>query len=150
MTRRERITAELKDAAETILIANGYKTNAGESVYANRSNVSDDDTYPLINIVESEDSVTAQKGFNGVMHNLQLPFSIEAHNKCDPLDPSPKGYELLNDLKKCFFSLKTSKDILNIKYVGAFIKQRDSGSSYVRAKVSLSVNYIENLSDPNW
>lgn len=151
MTRRERIIAELKTASETILTANGYNTNAGEQAFANRSyTISDDDTFPLINIIEDEDSVSSQKGLTGVMYNLQLPISVEAHNNCDPLDPSPKGYELLSDLKKCFLSLKTSSDILSIKYSGATIGQHENGSSYVRARVSLIINYIENTSDPEW
>ena len=149
MMRRERIITELKTAAQTILTSNGYKTDAGKNVFTNRSDViGETEVYPLINIVEFDDKVVSAVG-NAIQH-LDLPVSIEAHNKCDPLDPSPKGYELLSDLQKCFSSLKTSKDIIKIVYNGKGIAQHEKGSSYVGARVKYFVKFIEKTGNPDF
>lgn len=149
MIKRERIINELTVAAQTILTANGFNTNAGKNVFVNRSNViGETESYPLINIVEFEDRVVSQVG--GVIQHLELPISIEAHDECDPLNPSPKGYKLLSDIQKCFSSLKLSRDILSVAYSGKSIAQHENGSAYVGARVKYIVKCIEKTGDPEF
>ena len=149
MTRRERIINEVQTALETILIINGYVTDAGQSVFIDRSSFDESETKPFINIDEGDDVIQGRSAdATGAKFKLALPVSIEAFNTCSPLTPSTPGHELIGDLKKCLFTQDWSTDIKEIQYQSSTIAQHESGSGLVTVSVNADIIYIETIGNP--
>lgn len=150
MTKRESIINEIKAALETILISNGYVTDAGQSVYIDRSAFDENETKPFININEGEDSIIESNGrqTQGNKIKLSLPVSIESTNSCDPLIPATTGHDLIGDIKKCLFKQSWSVNILEIQYQSSSIAQHENGSGFVMVSVNADIIYIETLGNP--
>ena len=149
MIKRESIITEIKTELSSILVLNGYYTNAGNNVYLDRSSFDESETMPFINIAENEDSIVEQSGkLPGNKLKLSLPLAIEATDKCDPLNPSPYGHKLIADIKKNLFSKSWSANIKEIQYQSSTIAQHENGAAYVNVSVNIDVNYIETIGNP--
>jgi hypothetical protein len=149
MTRRETIIQEIKTRLQTILVSNGYITNAGQNVFIDRSAFDERETKPFINIDENEDSLIEESyHVPGAKLKLSLPISIEAFNSCNPLNPSSKGHELLGDIKKCLWSNSWSSNIAKFQYQNSTIQQHENGSGLVSVSVNAEIIYVETIGDP--
>lgn len=149
MTRRERIINEIAVALKTILTANGYRTEAGDNVFIDRSNFDDVETTPFINLDESTDDIIEQSGTRqGQKFKLSLPIAVEGTNTCSPLEPSSKGHELIGDIKQCLFDRVWSTDIIEIRYQNSTIAQHESGSGIVSVSINAEVIYAETIGNP--
>lgn len=148
-SKRQSIITEIKTQLQTILISNGYNTDAGSRVYVDRSVFGDNEIFPLINLDEQEDSVEeySYSKIGGKMR-INLPISVEAVNTCSPLDPSGKGHELIEDIKKALLNYNYSSNIKQINYLSSSIQQHENGSGYVNISVNAEIIYIETIGNP--
>jgi hypothetical protein len=145
MTRRKNIIDEIKTTLESILISGGYETDAGNSVFLDKSEISESTTFPAININETSDNILS--GENTVWPVLSLPIDIEAYAECLPSTANTNAHELIGDIKTAIFT-HTPVNYSHHNYISSEIGQRESGSGLVAVNVSITIVYKENINAP--
>ncbi len=150
MSLASELSAAIKTRLQGITIANGYNTDIGLRVFAGRGSINIEEV-PCIVLVEEDESVEEQ---SGTQARVVLPYTIEAHDACDPLNPNDKAHLMLADLKRAIFAgdrtfggkLIKPKD--GLQYTGRSIEVRPDGVKLVAASITIEVRYVENLSEP--
>ena len=142
-TISDRIVAAVASRLETILVASGYNTDAGRSVYINKASL-DSETidYPALGVYSSgEDSeqITSRRQRN------RMEIQIAALAKDSDIGP------LIGDIKTaCLLAADTTLSGLahHLGYGGHSIERPEDGSRFARAEVQLWAEYDENYGDP--
>ena len=154
MSTRSDAIAELKSRVETILVANGFSTNAGQRVYLGEAPVaSPGDPDASLALVVGEDD----PGFQGEHVVVDLPVDIQVIVKADTSDPWTTVEEIIGDVKT---AVETDHELATVaKPNGTLIHRglergrvapfdRDSGSEYVGAAIRYNLKMAETWGAP--
>lgn len=154
-TRARQIIARIEERLATIT-GSGWNTDAGERIYRGRENFhSDDDTFPLISIIEA-DEVVVSANMNHC--EVELDVSVVGFIQGDPNNPLDAGHELYEDLMRALFPSDeysaTGMDRLgglakSFEYRGRLISPREDGGKTTSVEIRLSVNWVMKVSAPS-
>lgn len=147
MSKANDIAAVIATRLATIRTSNGYETDAGQTVYRGKRNLSAGN---CITLFEGEEDATRPRGepytANAIMH-----FIAEGVVACDPENPDIAGHKLVADIQKAIFSTDhTLSGLLAspIIYTGRVIQPRADGSPLVSAQVRLDATYTITPANP--
>lgn len=144
------IVKALAARLEVIRTANGYRTDAGAQVYRGRIVFDASDSLPALTVFDDEDDVLQ---INGALRaKLGLSVTIEGIAQADPDNPSDTGHAMVADIKKAIFSPDYDQTfggmVAKLSYAGRRMQSREGGSGHISVAVMLTVEYVEDLTNP--
>lgn len=153
MTRALAPLTELQSRLQQIATANGYRTEAGSSVFLGRTMVGADEA-PAITITQ-DDEQDAEVAVNASLVRKTIPYIVEGIIAADPSNPYTEGFRLLADMDQAIFSAGVIADerlagtAVDVQYTGSQVQQAEDGSAHCIARVSLAITHSEKLGDPS-
>lgn len=142
-TIADRIVAAVYARLQSILIAGGYNTDAGKSVYMDRASL-DSETidYPALLVYDLQEDTEALT--NSRQRN-RLALQVDGFAKDADVRP------LVGDVKKAVLLVSDSTIsglCHHLGYDGYSIERPEDGSRFARAEVRFWCEYDENYGDP--
>lgn len=149
MSVASNLALALSNRLDNITTANGYSTNIGSRVLRGRRRL-DPSQLPCVVLIERDDTTISQTRSGPI--KLKQAYAIEGHATCDPDNPNDVGHLIIADIKKAIFTGKFNvegvKEVLVVNYVGRTIAPREEGLNVVSATVEVSIEYVEDLTNP--
>ena len=148
-TRASDVAAEVATRLASIRLANGAETDIGRDVMRGRRSLPEDDKPPCIIVIEGNDDPRDTPGRIPSCQTL-LPFVIDAFDVCDPNNPNDKAHALIRDIKRVLFKdgATLGGKVRSVKYTGRDIGPRPDGAALVQARVTIEVEFVEDLQNP--
>ena len=148
-TRASDVAAEVATRLASIRLTNGAETDVGRDVMRGRRSVPEDDKPPCIIVIEGNDDPRDTPGRIPSCQTL-LPFVIDAFDVCDPNNPNDKAHALIRDIKRTLFKdgATLGGKVRSVKYTGRDIGPRPDGAALVQARVTIEVEFVEDLQNP--
>lgn len=147
MSKANDIADAIKTRLQTIRTANGYETDAGQTVYRGKRNLASGN---CITLFEGEEDANRPKG-DPYTATAIIHFFIEGCIPCDADHPDIAGHALVADIQKAVFSEDhTLSGLLAapIIYTGRVIQPRQDGAALVTALVRLDATYTLTPANP--
>lgn len=145
------VSAELKERLSKILLANGCETDIGRDIMMGRRKIPVDDRPPCIMVSEGMDDNMDQPGRLPLVLVSQ-DYIVDAFDVCDPDNPNVKAHAMIRDIKRAIFGGQDGGTwggkVRKVTYRGRDIGPREDGVALVRSQVMLSVEYVEDLTNP--
>lgn len=143
------VSAELHARLSKILIAQGAETDIGRDVMMGRRKIPGDDQPPCIQVLEGLDNVMDQPGRIPSCLIAQ-EYQIDAFIPCDPDNPNMEAHAAIRDIKRAIFEGGSNwgGKVRKVNYLGRDIGPRPDGAALVQARVMISVEYVEDLTNP--
>lgn len=143
------VSAEITRRLSGILLANGCETDIGRDIMLGRRKIPGDDRPPCIVLMEGGDDPLDQPGRLPTVL-ISQSYVIDGFDVCDPDNPNTKAHAIVRDLKRAIFAGGTtlSGAVKTVKYLGRDIGPRPDGVALVQARILISVEYVEDLSNP--
>lgn len=145
------VSAEIKRRLQTIKKADGSETDAGKIVFMGRRKVPADDETPCCQVFEGLDDVKDHAGRDPQVL-IDQQYVIDSFVPCDADNPNDAALAAIRDIKKAIFAGPSgatwNRRVKSVKYLGRDIGPRADGAAIVQARVLISVEYVETLTDP--
>lgn len=146
------VAALVKERISRIKQEDGFATDIGNTVFEGKVLVADEDV-PVggcVSIIEGVDTVNDRPGKipNAL---IEVRFGMVCYLHCDPNNPSTACHAAIRDVKKVIFANRNAtfdEKVFLVKYLGKDIGPRADGAKIVMALVEISVQYVEDLSNP--
>lgn len=148
-TKAADVSAEILRRLRTILLTNGCETDIGRDVMAGRRKIPGDDQPPCLIVLEGSDDPRDQPGrIPSVL--ISQSYVLDGFDQCDPDNPNNKAHAIIRDIKRAIFKGDTTLGgaVKSVTYLGRDIGPRPDGVALVQARVMLSVEYVEDLTNP--
>lgn len=148
-TRAADVSTEIIRRLRTIRIVNGYETEIGRDVLAGRRKIPGDDQPPCLIVLEGGDDVRDQPGRIPLVL-ISQSYVLDGFDKCDPDNPNTKGHAIIRDIKRAIFKgdANLGGAVKSVSYLGRDIGPRPDGVALVQARVTISVEFVEDLTSP--
>ena len=148
-TRASDVAAEVATRLASIRLANGAETDIGRDVMRGRRSLPEDDKPPCMVVMEGNDDPRDTPGRIPSCQTL-LPFVIDAFDHCDPNNPNDKAHAMIRDIKRAIFKdgATLGGKVRSVKYTGRDIGPRPDGAALVQARVTIEVEFVEDLQNP--
>lgn len=148
-TSASAVALALSERLARILPANGFATATGTRIMRGKRTVPADSQVPCIIMIEGGDEPTDRPGRIPMCH-IKLPFVIDAFDACDPENPNDRAHQMISDIKRAIFHDGTNLggQAYLVTYTGSDIGPRPDGAAFVQARVSVSIEYVEDLTNP--
>ncbi len=148
-TRAADVSTEIIRRLRTIRIVNGYETEIGRDVLAGRRKIPGDDQPPCLIVLEGGDDVRDQPGRIPLVL-ISQSYVLDGFDKCDPDNPNTKGHAIIRDIKRAIFKGDATLGgaVKSVSYLGRDIGPRPDGVALVQARVTISVEFVEDLTNP--
>ena len=148
-TKAADVSAEIIARLQTILVVNGYETDIGRNVLAGRRKLPGDDQPPCLIVFEGADDVRDQPGRIPCVLISQA-YVFDGFDKCDPDNPNIKAHAIIRDIKRAIFKgdATLGGKVRSVTYMGRDIGPRPDGVALVQARVMISVEFVEDLTNP--
>ena len=143
------VSAEIKRRLQGILLTNACETDIGRDIMLGRRKLPGDDRPPCIVVLEGGDDPRDQPGrLPSVL--ISQAYVIDGFDICDPDDPNTKGHAIIRDLKRAIFKGDATLGgaVKSVTYLGRDIGPRADGVALVQARILISVEYVEDLTNP--
>jgi hypothetical protein len=143
------VSEEIDRRLRGILLANACETDIGRDVMLGRRKMPGDDQPPCVVVLEGGDDVRDQPGRIPTVLVSQK-YVIDGFDKCDPDNPNTKGHAIIRDLKRAIFAGDATLGgaVKSVTYLGRDIGPRADGVSLVQARILISVEFVEDLTNP--
>lgn len=143
------VSAEIYRRLRGILLVNGCETDIGRDIMLGRRKIPGDDRPPCIVLLEGGDDPLDQPGRLPTVL-ISQGYVIDGFDICDPDNPNTKAHAIIRDLKRAIFAGGTTLGgaVKTVKYLGRDIGPRPDGVALVQARILISVEYVEDLSNP--
>jgi hypothetical protein len=81
---------------------------------------------------------------------ISQSYMIDAFDVCDPDNPNTKALSMIRDIKRAIFKTDATLGgaVKKVSYLGRDIGPRPDGVAMVQARVMISVEYVEDLTNP--
>ena len=146
-SKASEVAAELATRLSTITIANGFETDIGLKLFRGRRNI-DDQAVPCAMLIEGNDQVSSRAGRTNTYEIVQ-GYVLGGYVPCDPDNPNDAAHALLRDLKKAVFKDENlGRKVKKVNYTGRDIGPRTDGVAIVMAIIEITVEYVEDVSNP--
>ena len=148
----ERALSAVKTKLQGILVASGYRTNAGASVFRSTKSIQTTDLPALVLWDLGETAADADG--NSRSMSIALSIGIDAHIAADQADTGLMLEQIKADVKKAVLSfanpaLRDSDGTIGpIRYTGCKIGPRAEGDSTEWVSLDFVVTYKEGYGDP--
>lgn len=148
-TKAADVSAEIIRRLKTIRTANGYETEIGRDVMAGYRKIPGDDRPPCLTVLEGPDDVRDQPGRIPLVLVSQM-YHLDGFDKCDAENPNTKAHAIIRDIKRVIFKDGTTlgEAVKSVTYVGRDIGPRPDGVALVQARVMITVEFVEDLTNP--
>lgn len=148
-TKAADVSAEVIRRLKTILTSNGYETDIGRDVMAGYRKIPGDDRPPCLIVLEGADDVRDQPGRIPSVLISQM-YHLDGFDKCDADNPNTKGHAIIRDIKRAIFKGDATLGgaVRSVTYIGRDIGPRPDGVALVQARVMISVEFVEDLTNP--
>lgn len=147
----KRLVKTISDRCETIRVANGFHTDAGQQVFRGRMTFDAEvDTFPCISIFAHEEVI--EQNSHDERMDVQLNIAVICHAPQDILNPLDIAEDLVADVKRAVLLLSNrNADGLcaDIRYAGREAMVPDDGSNTTSVRVHFEVTYPEIYGDPH-
>ena len=143
------VSNSISERLQTIRIADGFQTDIGAKVMMGRRKIPGDDEPPCIIVGEGSDDVQDQPGrIPSVL--VSQDYLIDGFDECDPDNPNLKAHAIIRDIKTALFydGVTLGGKVKKVNYLGRDIGPRADGVALVQARVMISVEYVEDLTNP--
>lgn len=147
----EGAVAEIIARLGTRTVALGAETDLGTAVHLGYRHI-DEDQIPCSMVIEVEDEIEMLS--QGVHANVKQHYEIYAYVPCDPADPHAAAHKAIRDMKRAIFLTDGRMDrtlgrkVARATYLGRAIAPRADGASFVVAAIQVSLQFVEDLSNP--
>lgn len=146
----KQILTKLDTRLKTILVANGYNTNAGQRVYRGRKSFDWGDAalFPAISVFDPEERC---ESLHEERNDYLLVFHVEAHGFASASNPADLAHDLIADIKKALFIYSDQTLgglVVSFEYKGREIQLPEDAGSVVSVRVVAEVKYPELYGDP--
>ncbi len=147
------VSLALTERLEQCLKANGCETDLGRKVYRGRRSI-DPSLVPCTVIIEGDDKVTDGESRRGAEVRVLQEFVLLAYVPAGVEHPSDAAHAAIRDLKRTLFRTAGKPDrtldgaVKFLHYHGRDIGPRADGGDSVVASIVVSVEYVEDLSNP--
>lgn len=146
--RRQLVLEEFKDRLARVTVANGFQSDAGETLFVGETpDLGEDDPPAAIAILVGDEEPVYQ----GVQLHIRLPYEIQAHVKANLEQPWETVEQIIADIKKAV-------ELEDRKFGGLIPRQiergtvrglpREAGQTTVGAAVTYLAAYTETWGDP--
>lgn len=148
-TKAGDIALEITSRLERILIADGFETDIGRDVKRGRRKMPADDAPPCVVLYEGNDDTKDRPGSIPLAHILQ-GYVIDGFDKCDPDNPNDQAHKMIRDIKRVIFAgdATLGRKVMKVLYLGRDIGPRPDGVALVQARVAITVEFVEDLTNP--
>lgn len=148
-TRAADVAAEISERMSSIRLSLNAETDIGRDVMRGRRTLPEDDKPPCIIVIEGNDDPRDTPGRIPSCHTV-LPFIVDAFDVCDPNNPNDQAHAMIRDIKRAIFRDGTTfgGKVRSVKYTGRDIGPRPDGAALVQARVTLEVEFVEDLQHP--
>lgn len=148
-TKAADVSAEIKRRLQTMRLTNGCETDIGRDVMLGRRKIPGDDQPPCVIVLEGGDDVRDQPGRIPTVL-ISQSYVIDGFDKCDPNNPNTKGHSIIRDIKRAIFAGDATLGgaVKSVTYIGRDIGPRPDGVALVQARVMISVEFVEDLTNP--
>ena len=143
------VSAEIHRRLAGILLVNGCETNIGRDVMLGRRKIPGDEQPPCLVVLEGGDDPRDHPGrIPSVL--ISQTYVLDGFDKCDPDNPNTKGHAIIRDLKRAIFAKDTTLGgaVKLVTYLGRDIGPRPDGVALVQARITISVEFVEDLTNP--
>lgn len=143
------VSAEIIRRLKTILLANGCETDIGRDVMAGRRKIVGDDQPPCLIVLEGGDDARDQPGrIPSVL--ISQSYVFDGFDVCEADNPNTKGHAIIRDIKRAIFKgdATLGGTVRSVTYLGRDIGPRPDGVALVQARVMISVEFVEDLTNP--
>lgn len=146
----KQILSALTTRLGTILIDDGFNTDAGLNVYRGKKSFDweNQDLFPAISVFDPLEEVEAG---HEERNDNTLTVHIEGHVWADPDNPADGAHDLLADIKKAvlLFDDQTLGGLAaGMEYAGAEIEFPDDAGSVISLRLTVKIAYPELYGDP--
>lgn len=149
MSDANSIALALSAVLEKIKKVDGFETDIGLRVMRGRRRLGPEQL-PCAVLIEQPD-VPKNQLRNGAAQ-ITLKFIVEGHSECDPDNPNDMAHKMIADIKRAVFGHKFTYGASNspflVTYGSRTISPREDGMAIVSTGVEISIEYVENLSNP--
>ena len=144
---------EISNRMAAVSITNGFDTDIGLRVFRGRRRL-DENQLPCAVLIERPDAATKQS--LGKV-KVTRKYVLEGHAACEPDNPNDAGHKIISDLKRAIFTGNITIDgrltangqkAFLLEYEGSSIAPREDGISVVSANIEVSIEFVEDLSNP--
>ena len=143
------VSAEIYRRLTGILLTNGCETNIGRDVMLGRRKMPGDEQPPCMVVLEGADDPRDSPGrIPSVL--ISQTYVLDGFDKCDPDNPNTKGHAIIRDIKRAIFAgdATLGNAVKSVTYLGRDIGPRPDGVALVQARVIISVEFVEDLTNP--
>lgn len=143
------ISSELATRLRTILLTNGCETNIGRDLMLGSRKIPGDDRPPCMILIEGNDDPVDTPG-RIPMVLISQNYMIDAFDACNPDNPNTKALAMIRDIKRAIFKTDATLGgaVKKVTYLGRDIGPRPDGVAMVQARVMISVEFVEDLTNP--
>lgn len=147
LNKASEVADELATRLATITKANGFETDIGLRVFRGRRNI-DDKAAPCAILIEGNDMPKSRPGKLNT-YEIEQDYVLGGYVQCDPDHPNDAAHALLRDVKKVVFADDNlGRKVKRVNYKGRDIGPRTDGVAIVMAIIEISVEYVEDLTNP--
>lgn len=148
-TKAADVSAEIHVRLSAIRLVNGSETDCGRDVMLGRRKLPGDEQPPCLVVLEGGDTVTSQPG-RIPMALISHGYTIDGFDKCDPDNPNTQAHKIIRDIKRAIFKGDANFGglVKSVTYIGRDIGPRPDGVALVQARVMISVEFVEDLTNP--
>lgn len=146
--RRQEILREFIERLETIAVANGYQTDAGQTLFIGETPaLGEDDPAAAIAVLVGDE----EPQYQGEQLLIRLPYDVQAHVRADLDEPWLTVEQVIADIKRAVeLADRTLGGLVKRQIERGAVRAlpRESGSTTVGASVTYYAPYTEAWGDP--
>lgn len=148
-TKASEVSAEIERRLRSITLVNGCETDIGRDVMMGRRKVPGDDQPPCLIVLEGGDDPRDSPGRMPSVLITQT-YVFDGFDKCDPDNPNSKAHAMIRDIKRAIFKgdATLNRAVRSVTYLGRDIGPRPDGAALVQARVTISIDFVEDLTNP--
>lgn len=151
MTRAHTLFAALLPLLQTITVANGYTSNAGNRAVLGPVPRRDNEAYPYLRLIDGETATESHVPHRPVA-KLRADFMVEGYaEQADPVAVYGTGHDVIGDIKKAVFGDPTADlggGAIDLRLEGYRVLAPEDGSTVVLAQVRGSYSFNDKFSAP--
>jgi hypothetical protein len=148
-TKAYEVSDEIARRMRTITLANGCETDIGRDVMLGKRKLPGDDRPPCLTVVEGNDDPRDQSNRQAQV-TISQTYVFDGFDVCDPDNPNTKAHAMIRDIKRALFKDGGTfgRAVRSVTYLGRDIGPRPDGAALVQARVTISVEFVEDLANP--
>jgi len=149
------ILKALEIRCQSILISNGFNTDAGNQVYLGKRQVNPDEVEsgPVLLLFDESDEIDTEQVTTCIKYVVAMDVTIQVHMEYDANDHTELLHKLVQDIKKAIFNAINPLDgmpsnCLSIMPGNRRVIYPSNGGDVLAARQGVQIQYVEDYGNP--